>query len=158
MRTFDIEADVIYTEPTPYVIVDEQQIAQLKEAAKKEKDKSTKEFLQNQIQTIEEMRKKEAQNIRRVKITVKKPTPADVVEIHSASRDSDRIYDRTREPLSACVVLIQNWNLKDDNGNDIECNAENIKNEMPQCLVSLVYNRVYPMMYPTEARLAFFVQ
>jgi hypothetical protein len=154
-QTFEIRRDVVYDEDEVYIILGEPELKKLQAAAGSEKDAAMKTFLKAQAQAIADDRKAKADKIRQVVITARKPSPMDRVEIRSGARDSSGVHDREREPLQACMRLIESWNLLDKDGKALERSDENIQTEMPLCLMDVVWGEVYKYLYPSEVRLSF---
>lgn len=148
MKTFDITCDIVMDE-NPWIILGESDLAKMREAAKAEKDKDAKKFISGKVKAIAEDRKANAERIKTVTVTCRKPSPMDRTELRYACR-RDGEYVRDCEPLEACKLLIESWTL------DCELTPENVESEMPICLMDRVYGELYGYLYPSEARLAFF--
>ena len=78
--------------------------------------------------------------------------------IRAKAKGIDGLFDREREPLAACERLIKKWDLKNADGEDVELNHNNIREQMPLCLLDAVYGEIWPRMYPSQARLSFLPQ
>ncbi len=155
MDTFEIKRDIVYFEGEAWIILGEKELEKAFKNIDAETTEETREWVYAQFQRIKEDRKRYKDCIRTVVLTVKKPTPADRIEVHSASRDKSGVYDQTREPLVACQHLIKSWTLVDIDGKSLECNSDNIAEKMPICLLDAVYFEIKRYLYPDAARLSF---
>ncbi len=150
MDTFEIVRDVVFDD-NPWIILRESDLEKLRESAKQCKDKAEKSALTEQIDAMAALRAEMGDKIQEVRITVKKPTPADRVAIRAACR-RDGEMQPDREPLQACAHLVQSWSL------GYEVTLENIEQKLPIAILDLIYADVFKYLYPSQARLAFLPQ
>ncbi len=158
MKTFEITRDVVYDGNSAWIILSESDIEKMRANAKTEPNKDMAAYLKNTADSLARDRKTHKDKIRVVSLTVKRPTPADRIEIRSTCREKDGSYNQEREPLAICLELLRGWNLADEEGKPLEFSADNIRENMPLCLMDLVYGEVMPQLYPSMARLAFLPQ
>tara|TARA_Y100000310_G_scaffold281069_1_gene301259 strand:- start:673 stop:1143 length:471 start_codon:yes stop_codon:yes gene_type:complete len=156
MDTIDIVRDIVYDD-TPWLILRPDDIATMKLNAQGQV-KDTKKYLLDQAKFIEKTRADNKDKIRTVTVTIRKPTVADRIEIRSACRGTDGVYDTEREPLHACDRLIESWDLATNKGTAIKLSPEAIRNQLPLCVLDALWGEMYQLMYPSQARLSFLAQ
>lgn len=153
MDTFDVVRDVVFDED-PWIILREENLAEMRKSAKKEKNASQAKLIREAANGIEQARKDYADKLRAVTVTIKKPTPALRIEIRSACRE-DGEFNPERQPLEACKTLIESWDLQGADGKVLPLEAESIENCVPLALIDAWWGEIQVKMYPGQARMGF---
>ncbi len=154
MDTFTVTRDIVFDDD-PWIILREENLATMRATAKKDKNRQQAEFIRQQANSLEQARKEYAAKIKAVNVVLKKPTPEDRVEIRSACRDNDGLYNNEREPIEACVRLIQSWDLQGMDGKELPVDRDTINTKLPLALLDALWGELQIKLYPGQARLAF---